>query len=248
VVLKALAGALGFLSQLPVGLDARAWSTFRTTPTVVPLAGYVIGALLALPFLVPAPAPTVAFLYVVAVYLVTGINHVDGLADLGDAAAVHGPPSRRREVMKDTDTGVGALVAVALGLLGLGFAGLSVASLPLVPAIGVVVAAEVGAKLGMAAVACFGTASHQGLGSQLTGHATPRSFVRPLLVALPAAALTWPTAAAAVALAAGLGVALAVRFWARLRLDGVNGDVFGAANELARLAGLLAGVIAWTLS
>ena len=36
--------------------------------------------------------------------------------------------------------------------------------------------------------------------------------------------------------------------WAQTNLGGVSGDVLGATNELARVAGLHAGVVAWTLS
>ncbi len=34
-------------------------------------------------------------------------------------------------------------------------------------------------------------------------------------------------------------------WWARARLDGVTGDVIGAANELARVAALHTGLVAW---
>ena len=255
----ALRGAVGFLTRLPVGRDGTAWEAFRTTPAAIPLVGYLAGALVALPFALPAlplvpalsgglPAPTAAFAYVVAVYAVTGINHLDGVADLGDAAAVHGDAERRREAMKDTTVGVGAVLAVALVLAALALGGLALTGLPVAAAVAVVVAAEVGAKTGMAAVACFGTATHEGLGSALTEPATPRSFALPAAVAVPAAALTWPSLAAAAALAgAGLAAGLVVRR-ARTALGGVSGDVFGAVNELGRVAGLHAGVIAWTLS
>jgi adenosylcobinamide-GDP ribazoletransferase len=43
-------------------------------------------------------------------------------------------------------------------------------------------------------------------------------------------------------------VALALLWWADAALGGASGDVFGASNELARVAGLHAGVVAWTLS
>lgn len=250
MVLTALRGALGFLSRLPVGRDERSWEAFRRSPAAFPLAGYVVGALVAVPLALPAPAPTVAALFVVWVYFVTGVNHADGVADLGDAVVVHGDVADRRAAMTDTTVGVGAVLALGLVLLGTALAGLALAGVasaatPLA-ALGVVVAAEVGAKLGMAAVACLGTAAHEGLGSALTAHADPRSLVAPGLVALPAAAATWPHPAAGVALAAAVAGALCVRRWARDRLGGVSGDVFGASNELARVLGLHAGVIAWT--
>lgn len=246
MVLTALRGAVGFLTRVPVGTDERAWEAFGRRVYVMPLVGYPVGLLVGLALVVPLPAPTVAVLYVLAVFAVTGVNHADGLADLGDAAAVHGDPETRRSAMRDTAVGVGAVLAVGVGLLGLALAGLLLASLPGRVAVAVAVAAEVGAKLSMATLAAVGRPSHRGLGSQLLG-ASHREFVPAVAVAAPAALLAWPSAAAAPAVAAGPVVAVAVLAWARPALGGVSGDVFGAGNELARVVGLHAGVVAWTL-
>lgn len=244
MVLTAVRGALGFLSRLPVGHDQRSWEAFRQSPVAFPLAGYVIGVLVVVPLTLPAPAPTIAVLFVAWMYLVTGINHADGLADLGDALVVHGDASARRAVMKDTTVGVGAVLSLALVILGVSMAGFALARAPLAM-LPLVITAEVGAKLGMAVVACLGTATHDGLGSALTGRTRPRSLAVPLLAALPASALTWPHPAAAITMGGSLVATIGVVWWARRRLGGVNGDVFGASNEIARVVALHAGVIAW---
>lgn len=241
---NAFRGALGFLTRLPVGHDESSWDAFRRTPVAFPLAGYLVGALLAVPAVLPVPAPVVAFLFVLGVVGVTGITHLDGLADLGDAAVVHAP-ERRREAMKDTQVGVGGTAAVVVALAGLALAGLALADLPPLVAAGLVVAAEVTAKLSMAGLAAFGTAAHEGLGSQVVG-GPPRRVVAPALVSLPALALTWPSPAAAVGLLAGLLVAWLLARWVRGWLGGLSGDALGAANELARLAALHAGVAVWS--
>lgn len=246
MIVDAVRGALGFLSRLPVGHDAEGWAAVRETPAAFPLAGYLIGALLAVPLLVPLPAPTVAVAFVAWVYLVTGITHVDGVTDLGDAMVVHGDATARREVMKDTTVGVGGALAVALVVFGLGTAGLELAALD-PTAMGLVVVAEVGAKLGVATVVCLGTATHEGLGSDLTERATPASLALPTALAVPAVLLGWPTLLAAGATLIGaLAATGLVYWWARTRLGGVSGDVMGASNELARIAALHVGVIAWT--
>lgn len=244
MVLSAVRGALGFLSRLPVGHDERSWESFRCSPLAFPLAGYAIGILVVLPLLLPVPTPILAFLFVLWLYLVTGITHADGLADLGDALVVHGDESKRRAVMKDTTVGVGAVLSLSLVVLGMALAGFALASAPLTM-IPLVITAEVGAKLGMAMIACLGTATHEGLGSALTDRARPRSLVLPLLVALPAVAFTWPHPAAAITMGASLVAAISVLWWTRRNLGGVNGDVFGASNEIARVVALHAGVIAW---
>lgn len=244
MAIDALRGALGFLTRIPVGRDENAWEAFRRTPAAFPLAGYPVGALLAVPLLLPGPAPTVAFAFLVSVYLVTGINHADGVADLGDAAVVHGSPEERREVMRDTTTGVGAVLALGLVLVGLALAGLSLAALPLAAAATIVVAAEVGAKLSMALLCCLGEPAHEGMGSQFIGRGR-NALVGPLLVAVPVTFLSIP-ALAAVAGAALSGALLGI--WATRRLGGVSGDVLGVANEVGRVVALHAGVVVWTLS
>jgi adenosylcobinamide-GDP ribazoletransferase len=251
VVLSALRGAVGFLTRLPVSHDESAWTAFRGSPWAFPLAGYLVGSLVAVPFLLVSTAtpPTVIpVAYLVAVFAVTGINHLDGVADVGDAAVVHGDEERRREVLKDTTVGVGAVAAVTVALLGLAFGGLGVVSLPVRVAVGVVVATEVGAKAAMAAVACLGTATHDGLGSQFTERANPWQLVAVLLVSAPAALLAWPNPGAAGGLVGALAGGLLALALVRRLLGGVSGDVFGVVNEVGRLAGLHAGVIAWTLS
>ena len=246
MVLSALRGAVGFLTRLPVGHGQRAFEAFCARVGVVPLVGYLVGAVASLAFVAPLPAPTVALVYVLLVLGITGINHADGLADLGDAAVVHGDPERRRKVMRDTTVGVGAVVAVAVGLVGLALGALGVATLPLATAVAIVVASDVGAKLGLVTLAVTGRPSHEGLGSRLLGAGAGQLLPGFALVA-PAAVFTWPSPAATAAVLAGPTVALALGAWAHRTLDGVGGDVFGATNELARVVGLHAGVVVWTL-
>jgi adenosylcobinamide-GDP ribazoletransferase len=251
--MTALRGAVGFLTRLPVGNDGESWAAFRATPAAFPLVGYLVGVLVALPLvalvaLVALPGPTVAAVTVAWLYVVTGITHLDGVADVGDAAVVHGDVDRRVEVLKDTTLGVGGTVALGIVLLAVGFGVLGLAALPLRAVVAVVLASEVGAKLSMAGVACLGTARHEGLGSAFTEGATPRNLAPAVAVALPAALLAWPTPLAAVALAGAVAGGGLVAWWASRLVGGVNGDVFGATNELARVAGLHVGVIAWTLS
>jgi adenosylcobinamide-GDP ribazoletransferase len=247
VVLTALRGAVGFLTRLPVGHDERAWEALRARSYALVVAGYGVGAVAGAALVVPVPAPTAALLYVLALLAVTGINHADGLADVGDAAVVHGGPERRRAIMRDTTVGAGGAVAVGVGIVGLALGAAVAAGTPWRVALGLAVASEVSAKLAMATLAAAGRPSHEGLGSQFTG-ATAGDLLVAGLLAAPGGLLAWPTLAAVPAVLAGPVVALGLLAWADRRLDGIGGDVFGAANELGRIAALHAGVVAWTLS
>ncbi|MFW6383985.1 MAG: adenosylcobinamide-GDP ribazoletransferase [Halodesulfurarchaeum sp.] len=246
MVLRAFRGAVGFLSTLPVGQTARAWEAFAARPAVMVGVGYVLGGLLLVPLLLPLPGSVAGFAFVLAVYLLAGINNADGLLDVADGVATHGSPERAREAMADSDVGVAAVLVLGLLLVGLSAVGQSLAGMGW-PGLGIVVAAEVGAKLGMVAVVARGTASHEGLGSALSTNADGWTLPTGLLLATPALVVTGLHPAGAVTLAAGAGTGLAAEAWARDRLGGIGGDLLGATNEIGRLAGLLAGVIAWTL-
>ncbi|MFA1610340.1 adenosylcobinamide-GDP ribazoletransferase [Halobellus rubicundus] len=253
MVLSALRGAVGFLTRLPVGGDEASWEAFRRTPAAIPLAGYLVGALAALPLFLPIPVPSAAALYLVTLVLLTGVTHADGLADLGDAAAVHGGAdrARRREVLKDSQTGVGGALAVSLAVVALGLGALGLAGTRPRVAFALALAVEVGAKAGMALLVCAREPSHEGLGSALTEHATPTALLPVALVLAPAivvaSGLGAGHASAAAAVLAPIGTAWLVGAWAAGALGGISGDVLGAANELGRVAGVHAGVIAWTL-
>jgi adenosylcobinamide-GDP ribazoletransferase len=272
----AVAGALGFLTRVPVGRSERAWTAFARHPAAAVVPGYVVGVLAAVvlvgvSLVLPGVSPAVAaFAYVLAVYALVGINNLDGVADCGDAAVVHGNPERRREVLTDTTTGVGGLAAVALVVAGLALGALAVAGTAPLPALAIVLAAEVGARAGLAGLAGFAEAPHDGLGSAIAEETGPGTLAVAMALAVPAVA--WPLAtpigdvptteassvvrdvlgepevfAAVGAVAGALAATAVVGAWAHRRLGGANGDVYGAATEVARVAGLHAGVIAWTL-
>ena len=255
---RAVVGAVGFLTRIPAGYREADWEAFCRVPSVMVVVAYPLGALAALPIVAGLPAATAAVAFPAWLVLLTGITHLDGLADLADAVVVHGDSERRLSVMRDTTTGVGAIVAVVLSVVALALAATELRSLPWQTAVGIVVAAEVGAKLGMTSLVAFGTATHDGLGSSLTGTTGIGTAVAGALFGLPAVALgwepvgsvvglEWPLVEPLAALCGAVVATVAVSLWAQSRLGGVTGDVFGATNELARVFALHAGAVAWTL-
>jgi len=256
----ALRGALGFLTRLPVGHDAAAWDAFRRSPWTMPLAGLAVGAVAAAPALFSIPVTTAAVAYLLLLYGLTGITHLDGLADCGDAAVVHGDAADRRAVLSDADLGVGGTATLALVVLGLALGATGALALPAVAAAALLVACEVLAKTGVALLAAFGAPAHEGLGERVVGASGPAAGVLTAAVALACCGAVLAVAtrfgadgrllAVAVggALLAGAAATALAGAWGRSRLGGVSGDVLGATNELSRLTALHAGVIAWTLS
>ncbi|XVH30519.1 adenosylcobinamide-GDP ribazoletransferase [Haloferacaceae archaeon DSL9] len=249
-VFGAIRGAIAFLTRLPVGGGAGAWSAFRRHAFVIPIAGYLVGGLAGLAFFLPVQPTTVVAGYLVALYAVSGITHADGLADVGDALAAHGDAERRTAALKDSRIGVGGALLLGLALVVLALGALGFAGAGGWTAFRLVLAAEVGAKLGMTLVVCYGSAAHEGLGSQLVDRTSPRAFGLAVLLALPALLVPPPAVASMVvgAFLAGPLVGVLMLVWATRALGGVTGDVIGATNELGRAAGLHGAVLALGVS
>jgi len=249
--IPALRGAITFLTRIPIpGAAGADWEAFRRSPWTLPVVGGIVGTLAGLSFSLPVPWPTAVAAYLAVVYLVSGVTHADGLADLGDAIAAH-DPATRREVLKDSETGVGGALALGLTLITVALGATAIATTLAAGTLAVrtVIAAEVGAKLGMALLVCFGEPAHEGLGSQLVGVVGPLSLV-PAAVVAGGVLLAPPFGAVAPLAAALLGgpaVAVGLLVGTRSWLGGISGDVLGAANELGRAVALHAGVIAWAL-
>lgn len=255
--IPALRGAFTFLTRVPIpGAEPADWHAFRRSPWTFPVVGAAIGAAAGLAFLAPS-AWTAAAAYLLAIYLLGGVTHADGLADLGDAVAAH-DPERRLAVLKDADLGVGGALAVSIALLATTLGALALAtgftggggSLAGTAAFRLVLAAEVGAKAGMALLACLGRPAHEGLGSAVVGDVGPRSLVPAAVVSVPVVLAPPPGALPALVAALLSGPVVAAVLLVRVRpwLGGVSGDVFGAANELGRAVALHAGVVVWAIA
>ena len=247
---RAIRGAIGFLTRIPVGGSEADWNAFRRAAYSLPVVGYLVGGLVGGVFFLPVQPPTLVAAYLVGLYLLTGVTHADGLADLGDAVAVHGDADRTRAVLKDSATGVGGALLLGVTLLVVALGVLSFAGIGSWRAFRLVVAAEVGAKLGMALVACYGRPAHDGLGSQLVGELDHRSFASAIVVSLPAiaAAPTGLSVALLATVVTGPTIGLAILTWGHRELGGVSGDLIGATNEVGRALALHVGVSVWILS
>lgn len=247
--LTAIRGAVAFLTRLPVGGGQKGWEAFRKRPYSMVIVGYLVGALAGAAFFLPLQPTTVVAAYLVVLYGLSGLTHADGLADLGDALAVHGDSERRREVLKDSATGVGGVLLLGVTLLVLTLGALAFAGTEGLTAFRIAVAAEVGAKFGMVVVVCYGRSAHEGLGSQLVDQLDSAHVPLALLAAVPAMALAPSESTNALfgAVVAGPLVAAGTLTWAHGRLGGVNGDVIGATNEIGRAVGLHLGVSLWIL-
>jgi adenosylcobinamide-GDP ribazoletransferase len=232
--------ALAFLTPFP---GAR-----RPTPQALrwfPLVGAVLGIALGGLWWATAkiwPLPVAAVIVVVADLGLTGMLHLDGLADSADGLLPHLTRARRLEVMREPTVGafgVGAVVLVLLGRFAV-FATLRPAPL-------LVAALWCASRTAMAAVVdrVPYARPESGLASLFMGSPVPALAVGVVVIAAGALAGAWAVPAGPVAVVSSLLVFGAVVVWARWRIGGFTGDVLGAAGMVAETVGLVVAAARW---
>ena len=228
--------ALGFLT--PFG---PATTPTATTLRWFPLAGAIIGAAVGAVWWGAArtvPGALVpAALAVVADLVVTGLLHVDGLADTADGLLPHLSTARRLEVMSDPTVGAFGVATVG-GVLLVRFAALAT----LRPSVLLIAGTWCAARSAMvAATAAMPYARGKGLASAFLGDG------RRVALGVAAAGVVAGGALAAIGsgLAGAAGVvalcvaAAGVLAVARARIGGYTGDVLGAAAVVGETVALV---------
>ncbi len=182
-------------------------------------------------------AMTVAFLLVL-----TGLQHFDGLIDLGNAFGLRNLHDRKMVAHAWTVTYWGALLALIVEFAA--FAGLFLVN-PLY-AFGAIVAAELSAKLSMVTIVWIGKPTHKGLGSIFLQKAKTKlnwiAYALSILIVYPFFAFTGKPILGFVAVGlvlVSVPVALVMEKVAENVFGGVSGDVIGATNEVARAVTLI---------
>lgn len=240
-VLQPVIALLQFTTILPLGKTAP-FESFAERSWIYPCAGYVIGGITGVVlFLLPAPPLVSAAIGVGLVLLLTGCNHLDGLLDLGDGLMVHGGRSDRIRALTDRTIGTGG---IALGITVTLLAWSSLSSVPFAWA--AIIAAEVAGKYSMALMTIFGRPFHDGLHATLHRQTRPWFILPATLLLIPLIALPISGFTLVISALMMMAVPLVLISISSRLFGGVNGDVTGAAGELAR-AGVLA-VIACTAS
>jgi adenosylcobinamide-GDP ribazoletransferase len=261
--IKTFRDLLSFLTIIPLGGKEDFIFTTAENVWLFPLIGGFIGVLAALYFsacsiivaflcglangvvalpvgfldkLLPA-AMTVAFLLVI-----TGLQHFDGLIDLGNAIGHRNLHDRKMVAHAWTVTNAGAVLALAVEFVA--FAGLFYVD-PLF-AISAIIASEVAAKLAMVTIVWVGKPSHKGLGSIFLSKAKKNinavAYIISILISMGcfvfAGGLFLGLVAVGIVLVS-VPVAFIMRSVSNSVFGGVSGDMIGATNEVARASALV---------
>jgi adenosylcobinamide-GDP ribazoletransferase len=235
-------GALGLLTVL-----GGAGSLDPAMVVWFPLVGAALGAVLGALWLGARqvwPPALGALVVVAADGGLTGLLHLDGLADCGDGLLPPMDRERRLAVMAEPRTGAFGVVLVVV-VLGLRVGALAA----LRPSVTLLCALWLLSRSVMAGgLLLLPSARPGGLAATLaSGARRAPGLAMAGLGGLGAAGLAalWRVPAGPLAALAGLLAGLAVLGLARRRLGGVTGDVLGAAGVLAETVGLVVAAARW---
>ncbi|MEN2976995.1 adenosylcobinamide-GDP ribazoletransferase [Tistrella bauzanensis] len=251
--------ALGLVSRLPVPAPHGLQPAARFVGWLGP-AGLVMGAItgLALAGMTELIADRwiAAFVALIAAALAGGLIHEDGLADVADGFGGGHDREAKLVIMKDSRVGtfgasalilsfgLRAAVLAALAPLGWGAAALVIAAGGLSRvAVAVAMTAMPMARRSRPGLA--DAAGRSPLAPALTG-AGATLLVSMALVRLGLGPVGWPALAGLIAGTVLAGLAMAMI--ARRQIGGATGDVYGAIQQTAEIAGLVlafGGVLWW---
>ncbi len=249
--LLALRTSFGFLSTIPVGITMEGLEELIKRSYMQTFAGVVLGVLIGIVAYVTqwALAPQISAVIIIAfIYYITGLNHLDGLADFGDGATAHGSLEKKIHALKDVSLGIGGVAYAAIALLGL-YASISALQNEILASPGIgylapvyilpvaLLVAEIGAKQAMLTVAGFGKSIHEGLGSMIINGTTPSRYLVAFVVGL-VACLPFGLIGLCGYIAAIVSAFVVINVSGR-HFKGVNGDCVGTSNEIARIIVLI---------
>ncbi|MGB3458600.1 MAG: adenosylcobinamide-GDP ribazoletransferase [Halobacteriota archaeon] len=243
---------ISFLTQIPIRKEVKLEEVAAKT-YLFPFAAVLIGLLVSVVAFVSfrfLATGIASLLTLLAIYLISGLIHLDGVADFFDGIMARGNRSEKRKAMKDVKIGIAGLFAVIFVLLASLFAIETVCATTFncdlysfYTFASVFIIAEVSAKISMNTCMIVGKGFEGvgGMGALFIRSSTGSRYVVALLssvfIALICTIFTDPFRFFIVF--TGIVVAFVVVWIAKKKFGAVSGDVIGASNELARCVTLL---------
>ena len=241
-----VADALSFFTRLPLPAPPpNGPLDFNRIAWAAPAAGAVVGAVgavvLALTQVLGLPALVSAALATASLVAATGGLHEDGLADVADAFGGGQTRERKLDIMRDSRIGAYGAIALTLALILRVGALASMLSHGFWSAAGaLIVVAAVSRAAALMPLALLNPARAEGVGAA-AGRLEPASFAAAcaaaLILAVAIGLLTVDGGRAIdAALASAIGAAGMTALASR-QIGGQTGDVAGAAQQWAEIAG-----------
>jgi adenosylcobinamide-GDP ribazoletransferase len=237
--LSGLLAALQFLTLWPIKRGFSSLEIGRST-AYFPIIGFLLGLILmGLYYLLKLilPLDLVIVLLLAALVVMSGGLHLDGLADTLDGMAGHRTPERRLEIMRDSRIGGFGAMGLVLFLL-IEYIALNSVQARWVPF--TLLLAPVMSRWAMVnSIFAYPYARREGLGKAFKEAVNWQQFWIATVIALAVAAGLFRLAGLVVMAFTWLAFTLAAIYF-RGQLKGLTGDTYGAINEIAFIASLLA--------
>jgi adenosylcobinamide-GDP ribazoletransferase len=234
-------GILSFLTIIPM---PKAYSfnlnTIARNMHFFPVCGGIIGIIVGFIAFFSSmflPQYITSFIVLVTFVIVTGVHHIDALADFADGLMVKGDRESKRKAMSDPIVGSAGATALIINFIGLFIALLSFdSSLKLLYAI---VVSEIIAKYVMVMQASVGDSAWSGFSSAFTIEMKKRSKITISTIFTIVLVLSIEGVLGLLTLGIVIIIGFIIYIISYRNFGGVSGDVFGASNEIARLSSLL---------
>ncbi|MCX6686590.1 MAG: adenosylcobinamide-GDP ribazoletransferase [Methanoregula sp.] len=231
--MKPILALLQFTTILPLG-KPRDFESFARHSYLYPVAGYVIGGLVAFVAWWIADPVIAAAVAVAGLLFLSGCNHFDGLLDFGDAVMAQGDREKRIRALTDKQIGAGG-VALGIAITLVLFAGLQASG----SIMWAIIIGEVCAKFSMSLLTTAGTPFHEGIHSYLHKFSRPYFPVISFVLCLPLLLIPVSLEKRAAALILMVLCPIILLLISRRLFGGINGDVAGASNEITRAVVIL---------
>ena len=170
--------------------------------------------------------------------IITGVHHIDALADFADGLMAKGGKENKYKAMRDPAVGSAGVTALALYIAGMIIA---ISNLPhgwkILTSI---ITAEVIAKYIMVLQAHIGSSAWDGFSSPFT------SAMKDKRKLLAATGIMFPIVwfmsgiyTGLISIGISLGIAIIIHHISNRSFGGISGDVIGSSNEITRLSCLI---------
>lgn len=209
--LEILKSSIGFLTTIPLKGDIE---ILRRNLWIFPFIGALLG------FLISIPAFFNLQVLCIILYVVfEGINHIDGLADVGDT--FFAPKSKKKIALKDTQIGAGGVTVLCLYFLILFHSFSKVGVLE-------IIFAQIIAKYSMLILLVTSKPAWEGMGAFMMKFAKKRDLAIgsfPLFIAIISLGNL-------ISLFLSIFLVIWIKKYAEARFGGISGDFLGATNCL----------------
>jgi adenosylcobinamide-GDP ribazoletransferase len=221
---------IGFFTRIPAGktsIEKAAEYSFLL-PVIGAFIGLIVGIVSFLSFKYMYDF-LATLLTIVILYLITGLNHLDGLADFADGLYTSETKVRKIDAMKDVKIGIAGVTFVLFAVLFIIYG-----VFLLKGDIYKIVVAEICAKTAMLSALFFSKPLDSGIGElfikKLNKAAFPFSIIFSIVISFILLGFLGFSA-----VIISIFVSLIIVFVAIRGFGGVNGDIIGAINEISRI-------------